>query len=121
VKPEYQEGPKAAEAFVQLGRPLFQAPKTALTKKPKKAAKKAVRHKPSGKGKAWKSSSRPVPGSEWRIGWAVLPAALAETQRMTTIASKPQTIKARSVSNHGVHRRAVKSLVEKYLVTSSFH
>jgi len=41
---EYQEGPKAAAAFVQLGRAVFQAPKTVMTK-PKKAAKKAVRRK----------------------------------------------------------------------------
>jgi len=49
MKSEYQEGPKAAEAFVRLGRVLFRAPKTVLTK-PKKAAKKrTVRHKTSGK------------------------------------------------------------------------
>jgi hypothetical protein len=53
MKHEYHEGPKAAEAFERLGRALFQAPKTVLTKKPKKAAKKkAVRHRPSGKDKA---------------------------------------------------------------------
>jgi len=51
MKPEYQEGPKAAEAFERLGRALFQAPKTVLSKKPKKAVKKAVRRKPSGKDK----------------------------------------------------------------------
>jgi len=52
MKCEYQEGPKAAAAFVQLGRALFQASKTVLTK-PKKAAKKAaVRRKPSGKDRA---------------------------------------------------------------------
>jgi hypothetical protein len=52
MKYEYHEGAKAAEAFERLGRALFQAPKTVLTKKPKKALKKAVRHKPSGKDKA---------------------------------------------------------------------
>jgi len=52
LKPEFYEGPKAADAFERLGRALFQAPKTVLAKKPKKAAKKAVRHKPSGKDKA---------------------------------------------------------------------
>jgi hypothetical protein len=52
MKPEYHEGAKAAEAFEQLGRALFQAPKTVLSQRPKKAAKKAVRHKPSGKDKA---------------------------------------------------------------------
>jgi len=53
VKPEYNEGSKAAKAFVQLGRALFQAPKTVVTKKkPKKAVKKTVRRKPSGKDKA---------------------------------------------------------------------
>jgi hypothetical protein len=52
MKPEYREGTKAAEAFERLGRALFQAPKTVLPKKPKKAAKKAVRRKPSGKDKA---------------------------------------------------------------------
>jgi len=51
AKTEYHEGSKAAEAFERLGRALFQAPKTVLTKKPKKAAKKTVRHKPSGKDK----------------------------------------------------------------------
>ena len=49
-KHEYIEGPKAAEAFERLGRALFQAPKTVLTK-PKKAAKKAVRRKARAKGK----------------------------------------------------------------------
>ena len=49
---KYHEGPKAAEAFERLGRALFQAPMTVFPKKPKKAAKKAVRHKPSGKDKA---------------------------------------------------------------------
>jgi hypothetical protein len=34
MKYEYQEGSKAAEAVVQLGRALFQTPKTVLTKKP---------------------------------------------------------------------------------------
>ena len=52
MKSEYREGPKAAEAFVQLGRALFQAPKTVLTKPRKKAAKKVVRQKPSGREKA---------------------------------------------------------------------
>ena len=53
MKTEYHEGPKAAEAFERLGRALFQAPKTVLTKKPMKAAKKeAVRRKPSGKDRA---------------------------------------------------------------------
>ena len=52
MKPEYQEGPKAAAAFVQLGRALFQAPKTVTTKPKKAAKKKLVRHKPSGKDKA---------------------------------------------------------------------
>jgi hypothetical protein len=45
MKPEYQKGAKAAEAFERLGRALFQAPKTVMTKKPKKAAKKAARRK----------------------------------------------------------------------------
>ena len=52
MKPEYHEGHEAAEAFERLGRALFQAPKTVLTKRPKKAAKKAVRRKPPGKDKA---------------------------------------------------------------------
>jgi len=53
MKPQYHEGPKAEEAFVQLGRALFRAPKTVLTKRsPMAAKKKAVRHKPSGKGEA---------------------------------------------------------------------
>jgi hypothetical protein len=52
MKTEYQEGAKAAEAFERLGRALFQAPKTVLTKKPGRAAKKVVRHRPSGKDKA---------------------------------------------------------------------
>jgi hypothetical protein len=53
MKHEYYEGAKAAEAFERLGRALFQAPKTVLSQRPKKkAAKKAVRHKPSGKDKA---------------------------------------------------------------------
>ena len=53
MKPEYHEGAKAAEAFERLGKALFQAPKTVLTQRSKKVAKKkAVRHKPSGKNKA---------------------------------------------------------------------
>ena len=52
MKHEYHEGAKAAEAFERLGRALFQAPKTVLTKKPKKSTKKAVRRKPSDKDKA---------------------------------------------------------------------
>jgi hypothetical protein len=53
MKAEFNEGRAAAEAFEQLGRALFQAPKTVLTKKPMKAAKKeAVRRKPSGKDRA---------------------------------------------------------------------
>jgi len=46
---EYQEGPKAVAAFVQLGRALFQAPKTLTTKKPKKAAKRKPSAKTSGR------------------------------------------------------------------------
>jgi hypothetical protein len=51
TKHEYREGPEAAEAFERLGRALFQAPKTVFPKRPKKAVKKAVRRKPSGKDK----------------------------------------------------------------------
>jgi hypothetical protein len=52
VKPEYVEGSEASQNFISLGRALFQAPETVLTKKPAKAAKKAIRRKPSGKDKA---------------------------------------------------------------------
>ena len=52
MKSEYQEGAEAAAAFERLGRALFQAPKTVLTKPRKAAKKKAVRRKPSGKDKA---------------------------------------------------------------------
>ena len=63
AKPEYHEGTKAAAAFVQLGRALFQAPKTVLTKKPKKAAKKTVRPNPEREG--LEVSACPVPVGEW--------------------------------------------------------
>jgi hypothetical protein len=45
MKCEYQEGTKAAAAFEQLGRALFQAPKTVLTKPKKAVKKKSARRK----------------------------------------------------------------------------
>jgi hypothetical protein len=52
AKHEYIEGPQALENFKRLARTVFQAKKTSVQAKPKKAAKKTVRHKPSGKDKA---------------------------------------------------------------------
>ena len=52
AKHEYIEGPQALENFKRLARTVFQAKKTVGQVQPKKAAKKVVRRKPSGKDKA---------------------------------------------------------------------
>jgi hypothetical protein len=49
MKHEYHEGPQAGESFKKFATAVLQAKKTTV---PAKAAKKASRHKASGKNKA---------------------------------------------------------------------